>query len=153
MKERKILRIPEIPTDKVLLLNISRCYNADEKKDPTYIRPDVYEMTRKFWRADKDHVQEADYIFGVANGIVVGVFTNAKWSYMEFRGYQRVGFEGDEMKDSPYLGLDFIPYLSTGTESYQICELLITSTIIQGNSKGLPFIMNPRIKRLSIPYT
>ena len=28
--------IPEIPTDKVVLLNISRCYNADDKEEDIY---------------------------------------------------------------------------------------------------------------------
>lgn len=31
--------IPEIPTDKVVLLNITRCYNADEKEEDIYKRP------------------------------------------------------------------------------------------------------------------
>ena len=45
--ERKILRIPEIPNDKVVLLNISKKYNADKDTDPKLVRENDYEMTRK----------------------------------------------------------------------------------------------------------
>lgn len=108
--ERKILRIPEVPEDKVVLLNISRCYNCTDPSS-IYFRPNVYEMTRKFWKADKDRTSQADYVFGVADGKVVGVFKNAVWEYMEFNGYQRVGFTAEEVHDSPYLGLDLSEYV------------------------------------------
>ena len=74
-------KISEIPTDKVVLLNISRCYNADEKEEDIYKRTNVYEMVRKYWKVDKSHVEQADYVFGVANGLVVAVYTDMRWKY------------------------------------------------------------------------
>ena len=53
-------KISEIPTDKVVLLNISRCYNADEKEEDIYKRTNVYEMVRKYWKVYKSHVEQAD---------------------------------------------------------------------------------------------
>lgn len=103
--------IPQIPTDKVVLLNISRCYNADNDEEDIYKRPSIYEMTRKYWKLDKSHAEQADYAFGVANGEVKVVYNNLKWGYVEYNGYLRCMFEGEEVKDSPYLGLKISEYV------------------------------------------
>ena len=112
--ERKILRIPEIPNDKVVLLNISKSYNADKDTDPMFVRENDYEMTRKYWTVNLDIVREAEYAFGVANGIVVAVFTDLKWDYIEspYFGTMRKAFTGRRVDDSPYLGLDLSEYMS-----------------------------------------
>ena len=104
-------KISEIQTDKVVLLNISRCYNADEKEEDIYKRTNVYEMVRKYWKVDKSHVEQADYVFGVANGLVVAVYTDMRWKYEEYNGYLRCSFEGVEVKDSKYLGLKVSDYV------------------------------------------
>lgn len=103
--------IPEIATDKVILLNISRCYNATEKEEEIYKRPSIYEMTRKYWKVDKAHAEKAQYACGVANGIIVSVYTNLRWSYIEFNGYLRCAFEGDPVEDSYLLGLNVAQYV------------------------------------------
>lgn len=103
--------IPEIPTDAVVLLNISRCYNATEQEEDIYKRPNIYEMTRKYWKIDKDHAEQAKYACGVANGEIVSVYTNLKWSYVDYNGYMRCAFEGDEVKDSYLLGLNISRYV------------------------------------------
>ena len=112
--ERKILRIPEIPNDKVVLLNISKSYNADKNTDPMFVRENDYEMTRKYWTVNLDIVREAEYAFGVANGIVVAVFTDLKWDYIKspYFGTMRKAFTGRRVNDSPYLGLDLSEYMS-----------------------------------------
>lgn len=103
--------IPEIPADKVVLLNISRYYNADEKEEDIYKRPNIYEMTRKYWKVDKSHVEQVDYVFGVANGVVVVVYKDTNWKYEDYNGYLRCSFEGVEVKDSKYLGLMVSDYV------------------------------------------
>ena len=112
--ERKILRIPEIPNDKVVLLNISKSYNADKNTDPMFVRENDYEMTRKYWTVNLDIVREAEYAFGVANGIVVAVFTDLKWDYIKspYFGTMRKAFTGRRVDNSPYLGLDLSEYMS-----------------------------------------
>ena len=112
--ERKILRIPEIPNDKVVLLNISKSYNADKNTDPMFVRENDYEMTRKYWTVNLDIVREAEYAFGVANEIVVAVFTDLKWDYIKspYFGTMRKAFTGRRVNDSPYLGLDLSEYMS-----------------------------------------
>lgn len=110
----KIFRIPEIPNDKVVLLNITKSYNADGNTDPMFIREDFYEMTRKYWTVNLDIVREAEYAFGVANGKVVAVFTDLKRDYIEspYFGTMRKAFTGREVKDSQYLGLDLTEYMA-----------------------------------------
>lgn len=102
--------IPEIPNDKVILLNISRCYNADDKDD-TYKRPNVYEMTRKYWKIDKDRACFADFVCGVANGVIVSVYENTNWKYVDYRGTMRCEFEADEVPNSYLLGLNVAHYV------------------------------------------
>lgn len=112
--ELTTFRIPEIPNDKVVLLNISKSYNADENTPPMFVRENDYEMTRKYWTVNLDIVREAEYAFGVANGIVVAVFTDLKWDYIDcpFICSMRKGFTGRRVDDSPYLGLDLSEYMS-----------------------------------------
>lgn len=102
-------KIPSIPTDKVVLLNISRRYNAEEKDG--HNSQNMYELTRKFWKIDKSHAEEADFAFGVANGKVVSVYRNLRWQYEEYNGYLRCSFEAEEVSDSPYLGMDVSGYI------------------------------------------
>ena len=51
--ELQTFRIPEIPNDKVVLLNISKSYNADENTPPMFVRENDYEMTRKYCRLNE----------------------------------------------------------------------------------------------------
>lgn len=112
--KREILRIPEISEGiKVILLNISKSYNAKPGEDPIYIRENVYEMTRKYWKLNKEKANLADYTLGVANGKVVSVYKNTQWENIEFNGSmdERCGFVGEEVKNSPFLGLDLSLYM------------------------------------------
>lgn len=106
--------IPEIPSDKVVLLNITKSYNADKDTPPMFIREDVYEMTRKYWTVNLDIVRQAEYAIGVANGIVVSVFTNLKWDYIEcpYISSMRKAFTGRPVEESAYLGMDLSKYMA-----------------------------------------
>ena len=107
-------KIPEIPNDKVVLLNISKSYHADKDTPPMFIRENVYEMTRKYWTVNLDIVRQAEYALGVADGIVVAVFTDLKWVYIEcpYLTTMRKAFTGRPVPDSPYLGLDLSEYMT-----------------------------------------
>lgn len=53
----------------------------------------------------------ADYVFGVAHCKVVGVFKPHKWYYTEPGNRKtRIQFDGEEILDSPYLGMDLSDY-------------------------------------------
>ena len=108
----KILRIPSIPEDKVMLINISKRY-LDELKDN---RARLYEAIRKGWKINTNSAQEIDYVCCIANGIIVAVYRNTQWRYMDDSdnygyGTQRLEFEGEEVVDSQYLGLDVSQYI------------------------------------------
>ncbi len=95
----KILRIPSISENKVMLINISKRY-SDELKDD---RAKLYEAIRKGWKVDTNSAKEIDYVYCIANGIIVAVYRNTQWRYMkELEGYgtQRLEFEGEEVVDS-----------------------------------------------------
>lgn len=110
----EIFRIPEIPHDKVVLLNISKSYNADANTEPMFVRENVYEMTRKYWTVNLDIVRQAEYALGVANGIVVAVFTDLKWDYINCPAFSnmRKAFTGKPVENSPYIGIDLSEYMS-----------------------------------------
>ena len=53
----------------------------------------------------------AGYRFGVAHCKVVGVFKPHRWYYTEPGSRKtRIQFEGEEIMDSPYLGMDLSDY-------------------------------------------
>ena len=54
----KILRIPSIPDDKVMLINISRRYSDELKND----RAKLYEAIRKGWKVDTNSAKEIEYV-------------------------------------------------------------------------------------------
>ena len=79
-----------------------------------FIRENEYEMTRKYWTVNLDIVRQAEYALGVADGIVVAVFTDLKWDYIEcpYLTTMRKAFTGSPVPDSPYLGLDLSEYMT-----------------------------------------
>lgn len=110
-----IFRIPEIPNDKVILLNITKSYYADKNTPPMFIRENLYEMTRKFWEVNRNNADQADYAIGVANGKVVSVYTDLHWENITcpFKPEKHFkAFSGRPVKDSPYMGVDLSKYMS-----------------------------------------
>lgn len=59
---------------------------------------DLYETTRKAWRADISKAQKYNYVFAVVDGIVKKVYTDLKW--YESNLENRIEFEGVECKDA-----------------------------------------------------
>ena len=94
----------------IIAFNISKTYDLliNGKGD----RSSIYDCTRHYWaNVKKEKAELADYVLGVAHGVVVGVFKPNIWYYTESGVYKnRIQFEGDEIEDSPLLGLDVSEY-------------------------------------------
>lgn len=97
----------------IVALNITKSYDnlQQEKGD----RVSVYDCVRKYWRMDVRRAQQAEYVVGVAHGKVEIVCRPISWSRVgagEHRG--RLMFEGDVIKDSPYLERDVSERMGKG---------------------------------------
>ena len=57
------------PGHKLLMVNLNRSYNQ-KRATGTYVRKDIYEMTRKYWHLNKSRADQIDYLLGVYKGIV-----------------------------------------------------------------------------------
>lgn len=84
--------------EKILCVNVSRTYLLHE-------RPSLYECTRKYWRVNGERAQNAELVFAVSQGYIVGVFRPTRW-YPSEEYIGRWEFEGEEIKDSPYILMD-----------------------------------------------
>ena len=84
--------------EKILCLNVSRTYLLCE-------RPTLYECTRKYWRLNGAHAQNADLVFAICHGYIVGVFKPNRW-YLSERYIGRWEFEGKQIEVSPYILMD-----------------------------------------------
>ena len=98
-------------TDKLIIaFNISKTYDllVQGKGD----RDSIYDCTRHYWaNVKKTKAELAVYALGVAHGKVVGVYKPTLWRYVEYRNNSiRIEFEGIEVKDSPYIGMDISEY-------------------------------------------
>lgn len=94
----------------IIAFNISKTYDlfVQGKGD----RISIYDCTRHYWANVKQTKAElAELVFGVAHGKVVGVYKPTSWHYVEYlNNSQRIEFEGVEINDSPYLGMDLSDY-------------------------------------------
>ena len=81
--------------EKILCLNVSRTYLLSE-------RPTLYDCTRKYWRLNGKRAQNAELVFAVSLGYIVGVFKPTHW-FLSKEYIGRWEFEGEQIEDSPYL--------------------------------------------------
>lgn len=89
----------------IIAFNISKSYDLflHGKGD----RHSIYDCTRHYWaNVKKERAELAEFAFGVAHGKIVGVYKPISWRYVEYKSGHRIEFEGAEISDSPYLGLD-----------------------------------------------
>ncbi len=84
--------------EKILCLNVNRTYFLCE-------RPNLYECTRKYWRLNGNRAQNAELIFAISQGYIVGVFKPTRW-FLSEKYIGRWEFEGEQIKDSPYILMD-----------------------------------------------
>jgi len=95
--------------DHLIFVNINKSYEAMQKKDIAshYYRPNLKECTRKYWRIKDEYAKNATHILGCVKGIVKKVIQIE--SMQISRDPDHLGrkvFEGIEINNSPYIGLD-----------------------------------------------
>jgi hypothetical protein len=89
----------------IIAFNISKTYDLlmQGKGD----RDSIYDCTRHYWaNVKKERAELAELAFGVAHGKIVGVYKPTSWHYVKYRNGLRIEFDGTEILDSPYIGLD-----------------------------------------------
>lgn len=94
----------------IIAFNISKTYDLFLQGEGD--RVSIYDCTRHYWaNVKKARAELAEFAFGVAHGKVVGVYRPTSWRYVEYlNNSQRIEFEGVEIVDSPYLGMDVSEY-------------------------------------------
>ncbi len=71
-----------------------------------YYRDSLKECTRKYWPVRDDKANAASHILGCYNGIVKEVIKISSFFTSEDEYPGRKVFEGEELKDSQYIGMD-----------------------------------------------
>lgn len=96
-------------SDKLIFVNIKNSYEALQRNDlsnPLY-RDNLYDCTVKFWRIPEEKAASATHILGCYKGKVIEVVKiNSVSSAISGKYFGRKIFDGDEQRDSVYLGLD-----------------------------------------------
>lgn len=94
----------------IIAFNISKTY--DLFKQGKGNRDSIYDCTRHYWaNVNKEKAELAELVFGVAHCKVVAVFKPGIWYYTEKDNRKsRIQFEGKEIKDSEYIGMDLSEY-------------------------------------------
>ncbi|NPD81174.1 hypothetical protein HPS57_04195 [Prevotella sp. PINT] len=96
------------PADKLIFVNIKQSYEAMLSKDTTHplYRETIKECTRKYWPISDDKADAATHILGCYNGFVKEVIEISSYTIDKDNYPGRKVFEGREIKDSKYMGLD-----------------------------------------------
>ncbi len=93
---------------RLIFVNIKNSYEAmiNNDRSSLYYRENLKECTRKYWDIKEDKALAATHILGCYKGIVKEVFkiTSFFTSKDEYPG--RIVFEGEELKESYYIGMD-----------------------------------------------
>lgn len=102
-------------TDKLIFVNIKNSYEAMTNRDTSnpYFRKDIKECTRIFWNIPDDKATAATHILGCYKGIVMEVIQISSFYTSENDYPGRKIFEGEEKKDSKYIGMDIHNIFST----------------------------------------
>ncbi len=121
-------KIAPAPDETLLLVSLNRTFDYKKaKKTPdVYVRPSLYDATRKYWRISKNRIKDIKYVLGVYKGIVRSVYEPTKWYIADFddNGVRfdkpRWAFEGKEVVDSYYLNKSVVnfPFGSGGAIRY-----------------------------------
>ena len=94
----------------IIAFNISKTYDLfmQGKGD----RVSVYDCTRRYWaNVNKEKAELAELVFGVVHCKVVVVYKPKIWYYTEPDNRKsRIQFEGEEIEDSEYIGMDLSEY-------------------------------------------
>lgn len=86
--------------ERIICFNVSKTYLGCE-------RPNLYECTRKYWRLNGQRANNADLVFAICRGYIIGVFKPHRWFTTQCERYKgRWEFKGEQIFDSPYLNQD-----------------------------------------------
>ena len=70
-----------------------------------YQRENLYEMTRKYWKARLEKASLATHVLAIQEGVVVAVYHPVEWKYTEDAAHEgRIEFVGTEIHNSEYIG-------------------------------------------------
>ena len=85
----------------LMLLRVTRSWTAE------LTDPEVYEVTRGWWRTTLDRASTVDRVLAVASGRVVAAYTPERWEQSPTHQPPRYGFEGTVADDAErWLGVD-----------------------------------------------
>ena len=97
--------------EKILCLNVTRTHLLCE-------RSNLYECTRKYWRLNGNRAQNAELVFAVSQGYIVGVYKPTRWFLSEdYIG--RWEFEGEEIEDVGKTSYKEFPKLDNSKPTYK----------------------------------
>lgn len=109
----------------ILLVNLNKSFDQTNA-DGIYKRPNLYEVTRKYWRIGRNRPQNIRYVLGVYRSIVRSVIEVDGYQWVEkteegipFK-HTRCCFEGELIDDSSFLNKDVsaYPFGSGGATRY-----------------------------------
>ena len=87
--------------------------NADDRivcvKVGKVKRENLYEMTRKYWKARIEKASQATHVLAIEKGIVIAVYIPQQWMISEEHD-GRIMFVGTEQSNSEYIGKDVQSY-------------------------------------------
>ena len=88
-----------VNNNRIVCLDVTRTYLLCE-------RPNLYECTRKWWRLNGVRAQNAEFVFAICNGYIVGVYRPYRWFKTDNEQYAgRWEFEGESISDSPFINM------------------------------------------------
>ena len=74
-------------------------------------RENIYEMTRKYWKARIEKASKATHVLAINEGKVIAVFNPIEWKMTQDEGHEgRIEFVGNEILSSEYVGKDVQAY-------------------------------------------
>lgn len=93
---------------RLIFVNIKNSYEAMIYKDKSnpYYRENLKECTRKYWNIADIKAESATHILGCYKGIVKEVIRITSFFTSEDDYPGRKVFDGEELKNSPYIGMD-----------------------------------------------
>lgn len=110
--------------DRLMVVKLNKTYK-DNSSDKIYQRESMYEKARKYWKLNPARARNADYVLAVFKGVVRAVYKPKRWYPVQnselFAG-TRYAFDGDEVKDSPYLNQNISEYI-TGMSPVQYINM------------------------------
>lgn len=104
---------------KLLMVNLNRTYNR-RTKDGLQVKPNLYDVTRRFWHVSKTNADQIDYLLGVYKGVVRCVVKpTTKWlpakrdengKMFTTKRYYIEGITDDKVGNALYLNKDTSAY-------------------------------------------